>query len=74
MTIEELKQIIEPFYGFVHYNKGLRVWQVIVDDIDIWLTEEDIKLLDEKMLGTIIAKTLIQDLASGKKQKDIYLN
>lgn len=74
MTLIELEEIVKRLYGFVYYDKKARLYQVMIDDVILWLTHEQIEEFDEMELSSHVAKMIITELKSGNYPKEIYLN
>lgn len=55
MKVEELKEVLEDSGIMYRYNDTLRLWQVMIDDVIIYIAPKTLELLHIDELGVYIS-------------------
>lgn len=63
MNVEELKEVLEENGILYRYNDTLRLWQVMVDDVIVYIAPKTLELLSIDDFGVYLSSKMIVGLS-----------
>jgi len=73
MKVEELKEVLEENEILYRYNDTLRLWQVMIDDVIVYIAPKTLELLNIDEFGVYLSTQMMLGIAN-ISQKEITLH
>lgn len=72
MKVEELEEILQSSGLFYKYDNVLKLWQIIIDDLVLYIHNAQVEELTINKLNVIFGQQILQELS--KKGENIVIH
>jgi hypothetical protein len=74
MKVDELKEVLDQHNIFYRYDGMMKLWQIIVDDLSVYISPQNLEVLNKDMFPLYLNKELVLEAERQENPDEVILH